>query len=59
MGANLNVSTLAEISAGGRFPDFERPNHDNERVKLSSLTQPGLMEQYLGFTDGYPLILVF
>lgn len=51
MTTNLNV--------GDRFPDFERPNHENELIKLSSLTQPGLMDQYLGFTDGYPLILVF
>jgi cold shock CspA family protein/peroxiredoxin len=42
-----------------KFPDFELPNHDQEWTRLSSLTQPGLMDQYLGFTDGYPLILVF
>lgn len=51
MTTNLNV--------GDRFPDFERLNHENELIKLSSLTQPGLMDRYLGFTDGYPLILVF
>lgn len=47
------------LSVGDRFPDFELPNHENELVKLSSLTQPSLSNQYLGFTDGYPLILVF
>lgn len=47
------------LTVGDRFPDVERPNHDHELIKLSSLTQPGLMDQYLGFTDGYPLILVF
>lgn len=47
------------LSIGDRFPDAELPNHENARLKLSSLTQPSLTDQYLGFTDGYPLILVF
>lgn len=42
-----------------RFPDFELPNQENQQVKLSDFTQPSLMDKYLGFTDGYPLILVF
>lgn len=51
MTTNLNV--------GDSFPDAELPNHEEDWVKLSSLTQPGLVDQYLGFTDGYPLIVVF
>jgi cold shock CspA family protein/peroxiredoxin len=47
------------LKIGDRFPDFELPNHDNQLVKLSDLTQPSLMDKYLGFTDGYPLIVVF
>jgi cold shock CspA family protein/peroxiredoxin len=47
------------LNVGDNFPDFERPNHENELVKLSSLMRPGLVDHYLGFTDGYPLILVF
>lgn len=47
------------LKVGERFPDFELPNQDKELIKLSMLTQPSLMDQYLGFTDGYPLILVF
>lgn len=47
------------LQVGDCFPDFELPNHDNELVRLSSLTQSGLMDKHLGFTDGYPLILVF
>lgn len=47
------------LSVGDRFPNVELSNHDRELIKLSSLTQPGLMDNYLGFTDGYPLILVF
>jgi cold shock CspA family protein/peroxiredoxin len=51
MTTNLNV--------GDRFPNFELPNYEHEPVKLSSLMQPGLVDHYLGFADGYPLILVF
>ena len=50
---------MTTLSVGDRFPDVELPNHEGESVKLSSLTQPGLMDQYLDFTDGYPLILIF
>ncbi len=41
------------------FPDFELPNQASQLTRLSQLTQPGLFDQKLGFTDGYPLILVF
>lgn len=47
------------LSVNDRFPDAELPNHEGESIKLSSFTQPGLMDQYLDFIDGYPLILVF
>ncbi|MDX2216820.1 MAG: cold shock domain-containing protein [Oculatellaceae cyanobacterium bins.114] len=47
------------LQIGDRFPDAELPNHENKVTKLSGLTQSGLMDQHLGFTDGYPLILVF
>lgn len=50
---------MINLQVGDKFPDFELPNHENERVKLSDFTQPSLMDNYLGFTDGYPLILVF
>jgi cold shock CspA family protein/peroxiredoxin len=50
------VTTLA---IGNPFPDVELPNHEGQMVRLSSLTQPGLVDRYLGFTDGYPLIVVF
>jgi peroxiredoxin/cold shock CspA family protein len=44
---------------GDRFPDIELPDHRNEVTRLSQFTQPGLLDQRLGFLDGYPLILVF
>jgi len=47
------------LHTGDRFPDFELPNHEAKPVQLSQFTQPGLMDQKLGFLDGYPLILVF
>lgn len=47
------------LTIGDRFPDSELPNQDKELIRLSSLTQPSLMDQYICFTDGYPLILVF
>ncbi|KAM3098230.1 redoxin domain-containing protein [Phormidesmis sp. 146-12] len=59
MTTNLNVGALFEIPARGRFPDIELPNQDKELIRLSNLTQPSLMDRYIGFTDGYPLILVF
>jgi peroxiredoxin/cold shock CspA family protein len=47
------------LQVGDRFPDFEVPNHQNERIQLSQLSQPSLLDHKLGFLDGYPLILVF
>jgi peroxiredoxin/cold shock CspA family protein len=51
MTTNLKVNDL--------FPDFSLPDQQNELVQLSHLTKPGLFDRYLGFQDGYPLILVF
>lgn len=42
-----------------QFPDIELPNHQNEPTRLSQFTKPSLLDQHLGFLDGYPLILVF
>ncbi|MBF2083661.1 cold shock domain-containing protein [Thermoleptolyngbya sp. C42_A2020_037] len=47
------------LTVGDRFPDVTLPNQDGEPITLSSLTQPALVDHYLGFADGYPLILVF
>lgn len=47
------------LQVGDKFPDAELANHENEMQKLSNFTQPELMDRYLGFTDGYPLIVVF
>src|SRR5258708_36996228 len=47
------------LQRNDQFPDFELPNHQNELTRLSHLTKPSLLDTYLGFQDGYPLILVF
>ncbi len=47
------------LNAGDRFPDLELPDQRGKNVRLSSLTKPGLLDQHVGFGDGYPLIVVF
>ena len=47
------------LQLNDRFPDIELPNHQNELMRLSQFTRPSLLDKYLGFQDGYPLILVF
>jgi peroxiredoxin/cold shock CspA family protein len=47
------------LHIGDTFPDFELPDHRGKPTKLSSFTQPSLVDKHLGFTDGYPLILIF
>jgi cold shock CspA family protein/peroxiredoxin len=47
------------LQVGDRFPDVELPDHRGEPLRLSRLTQPSLLDERLGFHDGYPLILVF
>ena len=51
MTTNLNV--------GDRFPDVELLDHDNRPTRLSYLTRPSLIDEKLGFADGYQLILIF
>ncbi|WOB44904.1 hypothetical protein HNI00_18420 [Thermoleptolyngbya oregonensis NK1-22] len=38
---------------GDRFPDVTLPNQNGEPITLSSLTQPALVDHYLGFADGF------
>lgn len=47
------------LQPGERFVDVELLSHENKLVKLSDFTQPSLMDYHTGFTDGYPLIVVF
>src|SRR5215212_654237 len=47
------------LRVGDVFPDFELPDHRKKLRTLSGFTKPSLMNEKLGFTDGYPLILIF
>ena len=47
------------LQVGEVFNDFTLPNHQEELVQLSQFTQPSLLDKKLGFSDGYPLIIVF
>lgn len=47
------------LQIGDTFPDFELPDHRKKPRRLSRFTAPGLLDEKLGFTDGYPLIVVF
>jgi cold shock CspA family protein/peroxiredoxin len=47
------------LSVGDPFPDLELPDHQGKNVRLSRLTQPSLLDQHLGFADGYPLVVIF
>ncbi len=47
------------LQIGDVFPDFELPDHRKKARRLSEFTKPSPMDEKLGFTDGYPLILIF
>src|SRR3712207_224487 len=47
------------LQIGDTFPDFELPDHTKRPRRLSQFTRPSLLDEKLGFTDGYPLIVVF
>lgn len=41
------------------FPDIELPDHRNAMKRISRYTRPSPFDEKLGFTDSYPLIVVF
>jgi cold shock CspA family protein/peroxiredoxin len=47
------------VRVGDQFPDLALPNTRQELVRLSHVTRPSVLDKRLGFSDGYPLILVF
>jgi peroxiredoxin/cold shock CspA family protein len=47
------------LRVGEVFPDFELPDHRKKPRRLSGYIKPSPMDEKLGFTDGYPLILIF
>jgi cold shock CspA family protein/peroxiredoxin len=44
---------------GDLFPDSSLKDHTGKQRAFSSFTKPSKIDQLLGFTNGYPLILVF
>jgi peroxiredoxin len=48
-----------QLTVGDQFPDGELPDQTNSPVRLSHLTRPSLLDERLGFGDGYPLIVQF
>ena len=47
------------LRVGDVFPDFDLPDHRKNPRRLSRFVEPSLLDDKLGFVDGYPLILVF
>jgi len=47
------------LRVGDVFPDFELPDHCKKPRWLSEYVKPSPMDEKIGFTDGYPLILIF
>src|SRR5256886_9175808 len=54
-----NIPMTTNLRVNDQFPDIALPNHQNELTQLSHFTKPSLLDQHLGFLDGYPLILIF
>ena len=50
---------MTKLRVGDAFPDFGLPDQAGHQRRLSDYTRPSLLDQRLGFDDGYPLILVF
>lgn len=50
---------MTHLQVGDAFPDFELPDHDGKLCRLSHYTRHSQMDERLGFTQGYPLIVIF
>ncbi len=44
---------------GDRFPDVELTDHDHRQRSIASFLTAPMFDRYLGFDQGYPLILTF
>jgi cold shock CspA family protein/peroxiredoxin len=51
--------TTLNLQVNDSFPDFELPDQRNILKRLSSFTRPGELDEHLGFSDGYPVIVIF
>ncbi|CAA9567383.1 MAG: hypothetical protein AVDCRST_MAG86-1185 [uncultured Truepera sp.] len=50
---------MVSLQANEPFPDIELPDHRSAVRRISGYTKPSPLDEKLGFTDGYPLIVVF
>jgi peroxiredoxin len=50
---------MTDFSVGDTFPDFMLPDHDGSPKTLSVYTEPGQLDEKMGFLDGYPIVLIF
>ncbi|MDN5199795.1 redoxin domain-containing protein [Fulvivirgaceae bacterium BMA10] len=48
-----------QLKPGDSFPDFELPDQNGKRRKLSSFSRQSEADKRYGFKDGYPVIVVF
>src|SRR5689334_3726414 len=55
----MDTQMTTNLRVNDPFPDCTLPDHENHPARLSDFTRASLFDQRLGFTDGYPLILVF
>ena len=47
------------LQVNDQFPEFEFPDSRGIPIRLSTLTKPNVFDEKVGFSDGYPLILLF
>jgi cold shock CspA family protein/peroxiredoxin len=50
---------VPNLELGDSFPDIELPDHRSAVRRISSFIKPSPLDEKLGFTDGYPLVVVF
>ncbi len=48
-----------KLRKGEKFPDFELPDHNGKKRKLSYFTKQADADKRYGFKDGYPVIVIF
>lgn len=50
---------MTNLEVGDAFPDFTLPDSRGVSKTLSDFTRPSIMDEKMGFGDGYPVIVVF
>ena len=50
---------MTGLKVGDSFPDFTLPDHRGTPKRLSGYTAPSPVDERLGFTDMYPVVVIF